>query len=110
MLRSAAIAFCLTMFAQVSAAAPHLVTRSTSAMGTEVRISIYCDDEDEPAAARAAERAFEEIKRLEALMTTWKEDSEVSRINAAAGTKAIKVSDETLEVIQMAERSSKLSG
>src|SRR5688572_30546297 len=108
MLRLAAIAFCLTTLASVSVAEPHLVTRSTSAMGTEVRIAIWAEDEDEPNAARAAEHAFEEIKRIEGLMTTWRDDSEVSRINAAAGGKPVKVSDETLEVIQMAQRASKL--
>jgi thiamine biosynthesis lipoprotein len=42
-------------------------------------------------------------------MTTWKPDSEVSRINAAAGDHPVAVSDETLEVIQMAQKSSELS-
>ena len=32
--------------------------------------------------------AFAEIKRLEDLMTTWRDDTEVSRINAAAGHRA----------------------
>ena len=37
------------------------------------------------------------------MMTTWTEDSEVSRINAAAGGKAVKVSDETFAVIARAQ-------
>ena len=38
----------------------------------------------------AFDAAIDEIKRIEALMTTWR-DSEVSRINAAAGASAVKV-------------------
>src|SRR4029077_11125774 len=46
------------------------------------------------------EKGVVEIRRLEALMTTWKDDSEISKINQSAGKAAIKVSPETLAVIQ----------
>jgi thiamine biosynthesis lipoprotein len=53
-------------------------------------------------------KALAEIKRREGLMATWREDSEISRINAAAG-KASVVGAETLAVIEkslcMSERS-----
>ena len=86
----------------------HLVTRNTTAMGTEVRVAIWTDDDD--GANQAGEAAFDEIRRLEAMMTTWKPESEVSRINAAAGLHPVPVSDETLEVIEMSQRASELSG
>jgi thiamine biosynthesis lipoprotein len=95
----------------VSASTAHavpLVTRNGSAMGTEVRMSAATDDE--AGVARAMEAAFAEIRRLETMMTTWRDDSEVSRINAQAGIAPVKVSDETLEVIEMAQRASALSG
>ena len=42
--------------------------------------------------ARAAIRkAFQEFDRLEGIMTVWREDSDVSRINRAAGKKPVKV-------------------
>jgi thiamine biosynthesis lipoprotein len=88
---------------------PRLVVRETSAMGTEVRISVYTSD-DEEKVAHAIDAAFAEFARLEALMTTWREDSEVSRINAVAGERAVQVSPETLEVIEAAQLSSKRSG
>jgi thiamine biosynthesis lipoprotein len=84
-----------------------LVTRNGTAMGTTVRVSVWTDDEE--GADRAIRLAFEEIDRLEAMMTTWKPESEVSRINAAAGVSPVKVSDETREVIEMAQRAAKLS-
>jgi thiamine biosynthesis lipoprotein len=91
----------------IAQSAKHLVTRNASAMGTEVRVSIYTDDE--AGASKAAEAAFKEIARIEALMTTW-HPSEVTRINDNAGVAPVTVSDETLEVIEKAQWSSKLSG
>ena len=54
-----------------------------SAMGTSITFKIWTDREG---AARAAmQDALAEIKRIEAMMTTWSDASEVSKINAAAG-------------------------
>jgi FAD:protein FMN transferase len=92
----------------ISFAQKQLATRNFSAMGTEIRMSAFTDDP--VGAVRAFDVAFQEIQRLEALMTTWKPDSEVSRVNAQAGVAPVKVSPETLEVIEMAQRASKLSG
>jgi thiamine biosynthesis lipoprotein len=86
--------------------AKHLVTRNTSAMGTEVRISVYTVDE--AGAEKAIEAAFAEIARIEAMMTTW-HPSEITRINDQAGIAPVKVSDETLDVIEKALWASKLS-
>jgi len=71
-----------------------------SAMGTTVSLVSYTTDALDVAAVTAAlERAYDEISRLEALMTTWRADSEVSRINAAAGRHAVPVSVETFSVL-----------
>lgn len=103
-----AIALITTRSEAAPAAPPQqLVTRNGSAMGTEVRISVYTNDE--PDAVRAIGKAFEEISRLEALMTTWKPDSEISRVNAQAGIAPVVVSKETLEVVEMASTISALS-
>ncbi len=80
---------------------------SGQAMGTVIQITFWHDDE--AAAAAAAGAVFEEMKRLDPEMTTWHPESEVSQVNAAAGVSAVKVSDETFEVIargtEMAQRS-----
>jgi thiamine biosynthesis lipoprotein len=86
----------------------HLTQKLGEAMGTDLRFAVLTDDEARAQAAMNA--AFEEVKRIEAMMTTWRADSEVSRINAQAGIAPVAVSDETLEVILAAERASKLSG
>lgn len=85
----------------------HLVKRNGSAMGTTVDIGVWTDDE--PRAEKAIEAAFAEIARIEKLMTTW-HPSEITQINDNAGIKPVQVSDETLEVIDKALWSSKLSG
>jgi thiamine biosynthesis lipoprotein len=77
-------------------------------MGTEVSFAVFTDDDVR--AQKAIGDAITEVRRLEAMMTTWRDDSEVSRINQNAGIKPVPVSPETIEVIDAAERSSKLSG
>lgn len=81
---------------------------SGQAMGTVVQLTMWHDDE--AAAGRAAQEAFEEMQRLDRLMTTWLPDSDVSRINSAAGTAAIQVSEETFAVIERALEISRRSG
>jgi thiamine biosynthesis lipoprotein len=78
------------------------------AMGTEISFAVLSADEE--GATRAIEVAFAEIKRIENLMTTWRDDSEVSRINQQAGVAPVVVSPETLEVIEAAEKASQMSG
>jgi len=69
-------------------------------MGTKVTIVAFSSVErDERAVGIALSKAFREIVRLEKLMSTWLTDSEVSRINQAAGKSAITVGPETLAVI-----------
>ncbi len=74
---------------------------SNTAMGTMV--SVFFWSSNEAKAREAADAVFAEMKRLDAVMTTWTETSEVSRINLAAGRKPVKVSDETYAVIARAQ-------
>ena len=80
--------------------APKVVEADFGAMGTTVAFKIWTDRE---AAAKAAMLdALVEIQRIEAMMTTWKDTSEVSRINAAAGGPPVEVSRELVDVLQAA--------
>lgn len=74
-------------------------------MGTVIEITLF--SEDEAATQKAALRAFQEIKRIEQLMSPWIETSDVSRLNRSAGKEWIKVSPETFDVLK---RSQKISG
>jgi thiamine biosynthesis lipoprotein len=85
-------------------AAPRAIARSYAVMGTEATFTLWTAD------AARAERAFAdahaEIDRIERLMTDWERPtwtpSDVVRINKAAGHEAVKVSEETLTVIEKA--------
>jgi thiamine biosynthesis lipoprotein len=78
------------------------------AMGTGVEITLT--GENEELAKKAVLQAFQEIKRIEYLMSPWIESSDVNRINRSAGDAGVKVSPETIEVLQRAQEVSKLSG
>ncbi|MDP2972856.1 MAG: FAD:protein FMN transferase, partial [Deltaproteobacteria bacterium] len=65
--------------------------------------------EDEEAAKKATLQAFQEIKRIEQLMSPWIGTSDVSRLNRSAGKEWVKVSPETLEVIKKSQEISRLS-
>ena len=78
------------------------------AMGTVVEITLM--GENEESAQKAALQAFQEIKRIEYLMSPWIESSDVNRINRSAGNDGVRVSPETVEVIKRAQEVSKLSG
>jgi thiamine biosynthesis lipoprotein len=76
------------------------VTVEASAMGTRLNFVAMTSEKADEAQTRAAiDRAVAEIRRLETLMTTWRDDSEVSQINRNAGRAPVTVGPETLEVI-----------
>jgi thiamine biosynthesis lipoprotein len=76
-------------------------------MGTVIEITLIGDDEER--ANKAVLQAFQEIKRIETLMSPWLDSSDVTRINRSAGKERVKVSPETFEVIQKAQEISELS-
>lgn len=77
---------------------PVVVKRAQMQMGTLVTITAVA--ETESVAQAAASSGFAEIRRLEELLSTWIPTSELSRINAAAGSAAVHASPETMEVVQ----------
>ncbi|MBI5327846.1 MAG: FAD:protein FMN transferase [Deltaproteobacteria bacterium] len=77
---------------------PSEIKYTRTLMGTIIEITLVGDDEVR--LNRAAEAAFDEIKRFENIMSYYKKDSDVDRINASAGKKAAAISNETLEVIE----------
>lgn len=89
---------------------PERVHGDGKAMGTHVVFAAYTTPAVDTAKTRAAfEAALTEIKRIETSMTTWRPDSEVSRINLAAGKSAVAVGDETFAVIKESVHTSEIS-
>jgi thiamine biosynthesis lipoprotein len=87
------------------------VTIEAAAMGTHLAfVALTSAAIDEPRVRAVVDDAIAEVKRLEGLMTTWRNDSEVSRINASAGRAPVKVSPESLAVIDKSLWISEKSG
>jgi len=86
-----------------SAVAPEAwVTRAQYLMGTVVTITAC--GESRPHANEAISRAFDEIRRVDEMMSLYKPESQVSRLNRAAGREAIEVDPSVIEVIKHARR------
>jgi FAD:protein FMN transferase len=100
--RSIAIAgLALASFASCAEVSPSplpiVVKRTQLHMGTLVTITAVSPNQD--VGNRAMQVAFDEIKRLEQLLSTWRSDSELSRVNQEAGRRPVQVSSETLELV-----------
>jgi thiamine biosynthesis lipoprotein len=78
------------------------VERARVTMGSELRLTAWTADE--AAAVAAFDEVFAEFDRLEALLSIWRDGSDVQRLNAAAGIHPVAVSPETLEVLAMARQ------
>lgn len=76
------------------------VTYTRTLMGTLVQLTIM--DGEAERFDEAAEAAFSEISRLEGIFSSYRDDSDVSRINAAAGKALVDVKPETIEVMRKA--------
>jgi thiamine biosynthesis lipoprotein len=77
-------------------------------MGSPVHLTAWTADRQR--AEVAFDAAFDEFDRLDALMTVWREDSDVLRINAAAGDHAVPVHPEVREVLRVAREVSDWTG
>jgi FAD:protein FMN transferase len=76
-------------------------------MGTAIAVDLWYDEE---ARGRALTQAvIDEMHRIDDLMSTYKPDSELSRINARAANEAMPVSAELLMLIQQALSFSQLT-
>jgi thiamine biosynthesis lipoprotein len=70
------------------------VERTTEMMGTIIKILVVGETEEK--AAPAIEAALAEMRRLADVLSEWRDDSEVSKINHAAGLHPVKVGPDTL--------------
>ncbi|HUR47361.1 MAG TPA: FAD:protein FMN transferase [Candidatus Saccharimonadales bacterium] len=71
-----------------------------NAMAT--RFEIVLPGENLPTLRAAGEEALDEVERVENLLSLYKPDSEVSRLNACAGKEEVKVDPELFGLIQRA--------
>ena len=67
-------------------------------MGTE--ISVYLWHDDPVRGQQAVDAIFDEVERLDLLMSTYKEDSRISEINRDAAERAVVAGDELYRLIE----------
>ncbi len=84
------------------AAATPAVVRTHDTMGT--RIELTASTADIATAERAFAEVFADFDRLDGLLSVWKPESEVVRLNAAAGQHPVPVSADTREVLRIARQ------
>ena len=77
---------------------PVVVKRTQMQMGTLVTITSVAATRQQ--AQDAASAGFQEIHRLEELLSTWIGTSELSRVNGSAGKEAVPVSPDTMRVLE----------
>lgn len=69
-------------------------------MGTEVRVLLWHDDA--VAGAAALNAAFDEIARIERVMSTYRDDSQISAVNRDAAVRPVVVNLELFDLIERA--------
>lgn len=84
------------------------VERTVFLMGTRLRIRV--DDADRSAALRASEAAVDEVRRLESLLSTWRGDSELSRLNRTPVGESFALSPRLGELLAEARRWARETG
>ncbi len=82
--------------------------REEAIMGTRIAVEVWHED---PAVAEAAIAAvIAEMHRIDALMSTYKPESQLSQVNRDAATRPVKVDRELAGLIARAHEFSELSG
>ncbi len=74
------------------------ILRHLAAMGTALSLTVSAPTRD--AALRASEAAVREIERIEALLSTWRDDTPLARLNAAGPGVPTSVSPELFALLK----------
>ncbi len=69
-------------------------------MGTEVSVYLWSDDPE--AGRRALDEVFDEASRIDRLMSTYKDESEISKINREAADRPISAGEELFGLVRRA--------
>jgi thiamine biosynthesis lipoprotein len=76
-------------------------------MGNRFDLGVVGDDEVK--ANQALGKAIIEIKRIEALLSTYQSDSQINQVNEKAGISPVKVDEEVFNLVERAQRISELT-
>jgi len=76
------------------------VSEPVGVMGTQTSLAVALPSEDSKRARDLLQSAEAELRRIEALMSTWIEESEISRLKAASAGENVSLSTDSLEVLR----------
>ncbi len=91
----------------VPAAHADWLTESQNIMGTRCSVELWSDDKARGQAAIAS--VFADMHRIDRLMSTWKEDTEISLVNREGSKHPVKVSEELFRLLQQSVKYSELT-
>jgi thiamine biosynthesis lipoprotein len=94
-------------FLAPGAARADWITRSEPIMGTRCAVELWSDDR--AAADVAITSVFDDMKRIDRLMSTWKEDTEISAVNRDAAKHPVKISKELFDLLETSVQYSELT-
>jgi FAD:protein FMN transferase len=77
---------------------PQTAQHAREVMGTLAEITAVADDQD--TASHAVQTAYQRLDQLEQLMSTYKPNSEISRLNRLSAGQSMKLSSDTFRVLQ----------
>ena len=77
-------------------------------MGTEVVVDIW--QEDQHSANNCSQKVFDEMRRIDALMSPYRSSSELAKVNQLATKQAVQISDELFRLIKQSIEVSEKSG
>ncbi len=102
------LAVLLTFFAGCHSRDPEILKRTQFMMGTLVEITLIAEDNE--TTAEAISGVFQEIQRIEKIMSRSVEGSDIWHVNQGAGERGVEVSPDAISVIRAAQEISHLSG
>ena len=106
MIKKSLLFGCLFLLVQ-NAFAQVLVKRDTVLMGSSFDVSIVA--ENEALAENYIQQVFEEVIRIDLLISDWKPNSQISEVNKNAGIKPVKVDKEVFDLTKRALQFSEMT-
>ena len=83
------------------------ITRTEAIMGTRCAVELWSEDTAKGEAA--IKSVFDDMKRIDRLMSTWKEDTEISLVNREGSKHPVKISQELFRLLQVSVQYSELT-
>ena len=106
--RARAIGFRLVLLVGCATSAhADWISRTEAIMGTRCAVELWSDDAAKGEAGISS--VFDDMKRIDHLMSTWKEDTEISLVNREAAKHPVKISEELFRLLQTSVKYSEIT-